>query len=91
MKTLEELKRLHGQEYVDDYVEKQSPHRLERLLSHMNLNKNQDVADFACGNGIMMGLVAPCVKSYTGVDFSEEFIAAANRRKKHLPLPMQTL
>ncbi len=86
MKTPEELKRLHGQQYVDNYVKKQSPYRLERLLRHMNLNKNQDVADFACGNGIMMELVAPCVKSYTGVDFSEEFIAAANRRKKTLAI-----
>lgn len=86
MKTPEELKRLHGQQYVDNYVAKQSPYRLERLLNYMNLNKSQDVADFACGNGIMMEVVAHCVKSYTGVDFSKEFIAAASRRKETLSI-----
>jgi len=42
------------------------------------------VCDFGCGNGLLMPHLCPNVDKYFGVDFSEEFIDAANRRKSAL-------
>jgi 2-polyprenyl-6-hydroxyphenyl methylase / 3-demethylubiquinone-9 3-methyltransferase len=86
MKSKQELKQLHGDEYVEAF-EKKLPMRLERLLDYMRLDMTLDVADFACGNAILMELIAPGVRSYTGVDFSEPFIRAANEKKERLSIP----
>jgi len=48
----------------------------------MAINEAYSVIDFACGNGMLMPFIAPKVKSYTGVDFSDAFIKAANEKKK---------
>jgi 2-polyprenyl-6-hydroxyphenyl methylase/3-demethylubiquinone-9 3-methyltransferase len=86
MKSPEELRQLHGQSYVDQFEKQQSVNRLQRLVSHFDLNRSQRAADFACGNGMIMEYVAPRVKEYVGVDFSTEFIAAANQRKERLKI-----
>jgi cyclopropane fatty-acyl-phospholipid synthase-like methyltransferase len=39
------------------------------------------VADFGCGNGVLLELIAPRVREYVGVDFSREFVEAAERRR----------
>lgn len=83
MKSPEELKQLHGDEYVEAY-KKKLPMRLERLLGYMKLDRTLRAADFACGNAMLMELIAPRVKSYTGVDFSEPFIRVANEKKQRL-------
>lgn len=75
------LKDYYGRDYVEKFSKHQSLHRLNRLLKHMKLRPSYQVADFACGNGMLMPLVAPKVMSYVGVDFSEEFIRDANERK----------
>jgi 2-polyprenyl-6-hydroxyphenyl methylase / 3-demethylubiquinone-9 3-methyltransferase len=80
-----ELKELHGEEYVERYKRK-SPLRLEKLIKYMTLHNAFSVADFACGNGMLMGLIAPKVKSYIGIDFSEPFIKAANEKKEQLSI-----
>jgi 2-polyprenyl-3-methyl-5-hydroxy-6-metoxy-1,4-benzoquinol methylase len=85
MKSPEELRRLHGDEYVESF-KRQSPVRLARLLKYMKIDSASCVADFACGNGLLMELIAPKVNSYTGVDFSEPFIKAANERKENLSM-----
>lgn len=85
MKSKEELKQLHGDEYVEAY-EKKLPMRLERLLGYMRLDKTVRAVDFACGNAMLMELIAPRVKSYTGVDFSEPFIRVANEKKTRLSI-----
>ena len=86
MKSPSELKQLHGQEYVDAFEAGNASQRLERLITHMQFDGDYDVADFACGSGLLMEHVAPRVKSYVGVDFSEPFISVANDRKQRLGL-----
>jgi 2-polyprenyl-6-hydroxyphenyl methylase/3-demethylubiquinone-9 3-methyltransferase len=83
MKSTEELKEIYGKEYVEQYAKTHSPFRIERLMKYVRLNSDYYIADFACGNGMLMPLIASKVASYVGVDFSEEFIREANE-KKHL-------
>lgn len=79
-----QLKELHGKEYVESFEKKQSKFRLGRLINSLELESFQDAVDFACGNGMMLPLVSDKVNSYTGVDFSEEFIKSANKNKEIL-------
>jgi len=58
--------------------------RLKWLLEYVTLRKDFRIVDFGCGSGMLMELVAPNVASYTGVDFSEEFIAESRRRQQQL-------
>lgn len=69
--------------YADDF-EKQPVERLARLVELFDLKRLDDVVDFACGNGMLAGLISDKVRRYTGVDFSEAFIAAAGRRAETL-------
>ena len=82
IKSPEQLKELYGKEYVEMYAKIPSPFRIERLMKYIHLNGDYHVADFACGDGMLMPLVASKVASYVGVDFSEEFIRKANERKR---------
>lgn len=75
----DELKGLYGKEYVDTFLRKQSVKRISKLLPFIELKKEYHVADFGCGSGMLMPLVTPTVASYTGVDFSETFIQAAQQ------------
>jgi 2-polyprenyl-6-hydroxyphenyl methylase/3-demethylubiquinone-9 3-methyltransferase len=77
-----DLKALYGDEYVNAFAQNQSLHRIAKLLKFVTLHPKDHVADFGCGNGMLMPLIAPAVASYTGVDFSEAFIAAANQRNE---------
>ena len=86
MKSLLELKELHGTGYVEKFEKTQSPIRLGRLIKHMDLNDDYVVVDFACGNGMLMEYVAPKVMTYVGVDFSEPFIKSANNMKNQLDI-----
>jgi SAM-dependent methyltransferase len=69
--------------YVDDF-EKQPVERLARLVPLFDLNREDDIVDFACGNGMLAGLISGRIKRYTGVDFSRAFITAAERRAELL-------
>ena len=51
------------------------------MLPLFDLSPDDVVADFGCGNGVLLELVAPRVREYVGVDFSEEFVRAAERRR----------
>jgi cyclopropane fatty-acyl-phospholipid synthase-like methyltransferase len=76
----EELKAIYDQSYVDQY----DPHavqRIRRMLPFFDLSAGDEVADFGCGNGVLLELVAPRVRAYVGVDFSAEFVRAAERRR----------
>src|SRR5882762_3584217 len=75
----EELKALYGAEYVQKF-KTQSPRRLGRLLPYLRLRPTDIVADFGCGNGMLLDLVGDRVRRYVGVDFSECFIHAARER-----------
>lgn len=86
MKSADEMKALHGKDYVERFEAGQSAQRLARLLVHVPLQPQWDVADFGCGSGLLMPAVAPRVRSYAGVDFSEAFIGAAEARRARLGL-----
>jgi 2-polyprenyl-3-methyl-5-hydroxy-6-metoxy-1,4-benzoquinol methylase len=81
-----DLVSLYDEEYVTKFEADQSPERLRRLLPLMDLGAKNIVADFACGNGMLMELVAPMVQEYVGVDFSQRFIEAANRKRDRLAI-----
>ena len=85
MKTHKELKELHGERYVESYRH-HSLLRLDRLEKYIAIDSSFSVADFACGNGLLLELIAPKVKSYIGVDFSEPFIRAAIEKKEQLSI-----
>lgn len=84
-KSNTELLKYYNEDYVKFYAGK-TTFRLARLIKYMKLNINQNVVDFACGNGLLMELVAPKVKSYIGIDFSELFIKAAKEKKEKLSI-----
>lgn len=79
-----DLKALYGKRYVENFEKKQHSYRIEQFLHFLNMEDTFVVADFACGSGMLMGYIAPNVKQYFGVDFSEEFIKVANGKKKLL-------
>ena len=81
--TEAELRAIYDQSYVDQY----DPHavqRMQRMLPFFDLSGDDVVADFGCGNGVLLELVSPRVRDYAGVDFSEEFVRAAERRRDAL-------
>ena len=81
----EELLAIYDQSYVDIY----DPHavrRIRRLLPLVTLPADARVADFGCGNGVLLELISPRVREYVGVDFSEPFVSAAERRRDRLGL-----
>jgi SAM-dependent methyltransferase len=53
-----------------------------RLTRHGSLAG--DVLDLCCGNGRLAPVLAPAVRSITGLDFSEPLIAIARARHEHL-------
>jgi cyclopropane fatty-acyl-phospholipid synthase-like methyltransferase len=78
--TDEQLRAIYDQAYVDRY----DPHavqRIRRMLPFFELSAGDLVADFGCGNGVLLEMIAASVREYVGVDFSEEFIRAAERRR----------
>lgn len=79
MKDIEESKRLHSGSYVEMY-EKKPISRIRRLISMMDLKGGESIADFACGNAMLLPLVSTKASHYYGVDFSSDFIDAAIRR-----------
>lgn len=83
MKSKNELRKFYDEEYVAAF-ERHSTTRLIKILKHIDLNNRLNIVDYACGNGLLMELTSPKVKSYTGVDFSEPFIRAANLKKNQL-------
>jgi SAM-dependent methyltransferase len=78
--TEEQLRAIYDQSYVDQY----DPHavqRIRRMLPFFDLSGDEIVADFGCGNGVLLDLVSPRVREYVGIDFSEAFVGAAERRR----------
>jgi len=75
-----ELRAIYDQQYVDQY----DPHavaRIRRMLPLFALSREASVADFGCGNGILLEVIASRIGAYVGIDFSEPFIRAANQRR----------
>ena len=76
----EELRAIYDQAYVDQYDPHAVP-RMRRMLPFFELAGHETVADFGCGNGVLLELIGPHVHEYVGVDFSEAFTRAAERRR----------
>ncbi len=76
----EQLRAIYGQDYVDQYDPHAVP-RIRRLLPFFELSGDQTVADFGCGNGVLLDLIGPRVREYVGVDFSPAFVRAAEQRR----------
>ena len=68
---------LHSGEYVERYVRKPLD-RVRKLVDLMNIADAARIADFACGNGMLLHALGERSGSYHGVDFSPDFIKAAN-------------
>jgi 2-polyprenyl-3-methyl-5-hydroxy-6-metoxy-1,4-benzoquinol methylase len=81
--TEDQLRDLYRDDYVQVY-ERKPLSRLARLLPFIPLSPDDEVADFACGNAMLLDLIHNRVRVYHGVDFSEEFIAAARSRAQRL-------
>lgn len=79
MSDVEYQKKLHSGAYVEMY-EKKPTSRVERLIPFLHLKGNEELADFACGNAMLLPFVHDRVAHYYGVDFSEDFIEAARQR-----------
>ena len=79
----EQLREIYRGDYVERY-ERKSLARLARLMPSTPLAAGDVVADFGCGNGMLLDLVHDRVRAYHGVDFSAEFIASARRRAERL-------
>jgi 2-polyprenyl-6-hydroxyphenyl methylase / 3-demethylubiquinone-9 3-methyltransferase len=75
----EALRRFYGQTYVLHHM-RRPLRRISRLLPFFDLSPAHSVADFACGSGMLAEVIHERVGRYVGVDFSEEFIAAARGR-----------
>ena len=83
MSDIEYQKKLHSGTYVEMYENKPIS-RIERLVPFLPLTGNEELADFACGNAMLLPLIHNRVAHYHGVDFSEDFIKAAKQRaSKH--------
>ncbi|MFM5925139.1 MAG: SAM-dependent methyltransferase [Novosphingobium sp.] len=68
---------LHSGDYVARYNAK-SIDRVAALARRMKLSPRARLADFACGNGMLLHALGTREGSYDGVDFSPDFIASAN-------------
>jgi 2-polyprenyl-6-hydroxyphenyl methylase/3-demethylubiquinone-9 3-methyltransferase len=67
---------LHSGDYVERYNAKPID-RVAALARRMKLAPDARLADFACGNGMLLHALGPRPGSYDGVDFSPDFIASA--------------
>lgn len=79
MSDVEYQKKLHSGAYVEMY-EKKPISRIERLVPFLHLKGNEALADFACGNAMLLPLIHNQVAHYYGIDFSEDFVEAARQR-----------
>lgn len=76
---------LHSGDYVARY-ERKSLDRVAALVPRMRLRDEDDVADFACGNGMLLQVLGDRRGRYDGIDFSADFIAVAERAAQRLGL-----
>ena len=82
----EERKALHGGAYVERFEREQSVKRISRLVPMMGLTGTEKIVDIGCGNAMSLSVLYGCFGSYSGVDFSEPFIEAAQERARTLAI-----
>jgi len=79
---IKNLQALYEKKYVEKFEKDQSPIRISRLMRYIHLPGDSHVADFGCGNGMLLDCIHDKVGFYSGVDFSEHFILAARTRQR---------
>jgi 2-polyprenyl-6-hydroxyphenyl methylase / 3-demethylubiquinone-9 3-methyltransferase len=79
---VKKFQNLYEKDYVEKFEREQSPLRIKRLMQYIDLPKDSHVADFGCGNGMLLTSIYDKVRMYSGVDFSEPFIIAARNRQQ---------
>ena len=70
---------LHSGEYVEKYMRK-SLDRIHNLVELMQIDENDELVDFACGDAMLLQAIGDRKGCYHGVDFSRDFISAAQQR-----------
>ncbi len=80
-----QLRELYRDAYVQKYHQSDSG-RLQHILQHIPISHKDEVADYACGNGLLVDALKTLPKSYWGIDFSSEFIQEAKRRFSSHPV-----
>lgn len=73
------LRELYRKEYVKAFEDLPQT-RVSRLVPFFNLKKTDKVADFACGNGMLLQSILGQFDEYVGIDFSDEFIEVLNKK-----------
>ena len=73
-----EAKTLHSGEYVE-LLSSFPPDRVARIVDRIDIPPDAHVGDFGCGTGVLLHVLGDRPGRYTGIDFSEDFIAAAKR------------
>jgi 2-polyprenyl-3-methyl-5-hydroxy-6-metoxy-1,4-benzoquinol methylase len=72
---------LHSGAYVERYMAKPIS-RVSNLVAKMGLTPQNRIADFACGNGMLLQAIGDAFASYDGIDFSPDFVDAAEEWAK---------
>lgn len=67
---------LHSGDYVARYNRKPLS-RVRGLTRYMDIAEESEIADYACGNGMLLQALGDRRGGYYGVDFSPEFVDAA--------------
>jgi 2-polyprenyl-6-hydroxyphenyl methylase/3-demethylubiquinone-9 3-methyltransferase len=81
-----DLRQYYGRAYARKLEGSQTARRLARLIPAMRLYRDDRLLDFGCGTGRLMPLVAPRVRAYVGVDFSEAMVQVAESRRRRSAL-----
>ncbi len=76
----QDRKYLHSADYVEKF-ENKTTDRIDRILENLSISDGSIVADFGCGNALLLPLVHKLVHKYFGVDFSEDFIRIAKQNR----------
>lgn len=67
---------LHSGDYVERYKRK-SLDRMRNLAELMAVPDDAEIADFACGNGMLLQVLGDRSGAYHGIDFSADFVVSA--------------
>jgi cyclopropane fatty-acyl-phospholipid synthase-like methyltransferase len=84
-RSIEASKALHSGDYVERYNRKPLD-RVAALAQRMRVGNTDELADFACGNGMLLQAIGDRRGAYHGVDFSDDFIRSARAAAERLGL-----
>ena len=77
----EDLKQRYKKDFVDRFeknIESQRS-RIQHIIKHVGIDKDDVVGDFGCGNGLLFECIIDQVKTYYGIDFSQEIMDSFER------------